>query len=120
MPSAAAGSASQSSSTPAASSQAAQVEEEVPPAAADGQGASLSMGVKEYNGDGNEVTGRGSQSNTQEASALDYPLLVGGFIAVAAIAGLIVYFAYLRPKRERQDRAAAAAGLDSTRNQEGE
>lgn len=66
---------------------------------------SSSTGVREFDGDGHEVTG--AQSAPTEAP--NYALIIGVAVAVLAAGFVITYVAYLRPKRAAQNQAAAAA-----------
>lgn len=66
---------------------------------------SFSTGVREFDGDGHEVTG--AQSASTEAP--NYALIIGVAAALLAAGFVITYVAYLRPKRAAQDQAAAAA-----------
>ena len=72
------------------------------------------MEIKEYSGDGTEVTGVGPATDTQAADTLNYPLIIGIAAAVVALAALAAYFGYVKPKRARQDAAAKiASGMRS-------
>ena len=102
--------ATTSTSAAAASSQPEKAEEPAPTATNETSSQpSSNTGVKEYSGDGNEVTGAGAQSNTAASNSLNYPLIIGIIAAIAAIIGLIVYFGVVKPRNARQDAAAAAA-----------
>ena len=106
---------SAASSAAAATSSAATATEEAAPKASSAQsGQGGATDIKEYSGDGTEVTGTGAQSDTKAAEGLNYPLIIGIVAVVAAIAGLVAYFGVVKPKRARQEAAAKmAAGMRS-------
>lgn len=64
-------------------------------------------GVKEYNADGQETTEGQNQSKPLDGATTG--AIAGGIVVVLAIAGVVAYFAYLKPKRAKQAAAAAAA-----------
>lgn len=64
-------------------------------------------GVKEYNADGQETTEGQNQSKPLDGATTG--AIVGGIVVVLVIAGVVAYFAYLKPKRAKQAEAAAAA-----------
>lgn len=68
---------------------------------------SANSGVKEYNADGQETTEGQNASEPLDGAATG--AIVGGIVVVLAIAGVVAYFAYLKPKRAKQAEAAAAA-----------
>lgn len=67
---------------------------------------SSASGVAEFDADGNEVT---DDSNVKPLDGAQVATIVGVVAAVAIVAGVVVYAAYVRPKRARQAAAAAAA-----------
>lgn len=68
---------------------------------------SANSGVKEYNADGRETTEGQNQSKPLDGTAT--AAIVGGIVVVLVVAGVVTYFAYLKPKRAKQAEAAAAA-----------
>lgn len=70
-------------------------------------GASTTSGVREFDADGNDVTGG---KNAQEGlDGVMIGIVVGVVVLVAVIAGAIVYVVRIRPQRAREAAAAAAA-----------
>lgn len=93
--------AAQSETAPAADAAATATSEAAPSA-----DSAANSGVKEYNADGQE-TAEGSQSAPLDGATTG--AVVAGIVVVVVIAGVVAYFAYLKPRCAKQAAAAAAA-----------